>query len=90
MAVEVHVAELSLMNISPDGTIYQRGSSNLSIKKVINFSTEHRVVADSSIPNTANNPSIKTYLELEAGDDFEPVQIFQSLIITKKTTVGSA
>jgi len=86
MAVEVHVAELNLMNISPDGTIYQRGSSNLSIKKVINFSTEHRVVTDSSIPNTANNPSIKTYLELEARDDFEPVQIFQSLIITKKTS----
>jgi hypothetical protein len=85
MAVQVHVASLSLMNISADGTIYQRGSSNISIKKAINFSTEHRVVVDSSIPNTANNPDIKTYLELEANDDFEPVQIFQSIIITKKT-----
>jgi len=86
MAVEVHVAALNLMNISPDGTIYQRGASNLSIKKTISFSTEHRVVVDNSIPNTANNPSIKTYLELEAANDFEPVQIFQSFIITKKTT----
>jgi len=86
MAVEVHVVSLGLMNISPDGTVYQRGSSNLTIKKALNFSTEHRVIVDTNISSTSGNPNIKEYLEREAANDFEPVQIFQSLIITKKTT----
>ena len=48
--------------------------------------TEHRVVVDSNLATTSGNPSIKDYLEREAANDFEPVQIFQSFIITKKTT----
>jgi len=86
MAVEVHVAELGLMNVASDGIVYQRGASNISIKKTLSFSTEHRVVIDSSLSTTNGNPSIKEFLEREAANDFEPVQIFQSFIITKKTT----
>jgi len=92
MAVEVHVAELGLFHVDPTGNVYQRGRApDRTIKQNLAFDTQHRIVADASNPNTANNPTIKAYLEAEAVSGFEPVQLFQSMVITKKvTTEGSA
>jgi hypothetical protein len=86
MAVETHVVTLSLMNVDSTGTVYNRSTDNRQIKQNLNFSTEHRVVVDSSISTTTGNPTIKEYLELEAANDFRLVQIFQSMIITEKVT----
>jgi len=87
MAVEVHVANIGLLHVDTrTGEVYTRSSGSRSIQENLHFDTQHRVLADDTIPNTSNNPDIKTYLELEAASDFQPVQIFQSLIITKKVT----
>ena len=87
MAVVVHVVELGLFHV--DGVtseVYQRGRASRTIKQNLNFETQHRVVVDADIPNSSGNPLMKDYLVAEAADDFEPVQIFQSMIITKKVT----
>lgn len=85
MAIVTHVASLNLFQVDTNtGEVYQRGRApGRAIKQNLNFDTQHRIVVDPDIPNTAGNPTIKDYLVLEAGDDFEPVQIFQSLVITK-------
>jgi hypothetical protein len=86
MAVEVHVVDLALFNVSPDGRVTQKGSGNLTIQETLKFDTEFRVVKSSDNSNTDDNPTIKEYLEREAADDFQPVQVFQTMIITKKVT----
>jgi hypothetical protein len=87
MAVEVHIAELAYLNVLPDGRVVRRSNqANLSINEMLKFDTEFRVTADSGNTNTNGSPTIKTYLEREAADGFEPVQVFQTMIITKKVT----
>jgi hypothetical protein len=43
-------------------------------------------VSNSNNSHTADNPSIETYLDREAADDFVPVSVTQSMVITTKTT----
>ena len=94
MAVEIHYAEIGLVNINTaTGQPYRRGGSgslgDLTIKESMNFSTEHRIIPDSDIPNTAGYPDIKTYLNREGLDDFEVVQIAQYFVVTQKVSSGS-
>lgn len=86
MPVQVHLAEIGLVHIKPDGTAYSRSRKDVSIKDALNFSTEHRILLDSTNANTANHPTLKSYLQLEAGDGFEPVTVTQSFVITKQVT----
>jgi hypothetical protein len=86
MAVQVHFVGIGLVRVAPDGTVYNASNSKRTIKEMLHFTDEHRVLVDSSIPNTAGNPTIQNYLNLEATNDFEPVQITQSFILTKKVT----
>jgi hypothetical protein len=87
MAVEVHLAELAYLNVLPDGRVVRRGTElNLPINAMLKFDTEFRVIADSTNPNTTDEPNIREYLEREASSGFEPVQILQTMIITKKVT----
>lgn len=82
--MQVHYAEVSLIHLKPDGTPYTRSKGTTTIKEACQFTTEHRVFPDPTNPNTDNYPSIRDYLVLEAAAGFEPVQIGQYFIITKK------
>lgn len=87
MAVQVHVAELGLFRVDlTTGDVYQPSKGSRSIKQNLNFDTQFRVVIDASNSNTDGNPTIKEYLQLEAAGGYEPVQVFQTMIITKKVT----
>ena len=95
--MSVHVVQLALMNVNPaTGKVFQRGGNTLKsdgtkdtnfdtlpVKGALSFDTQHRVVRDESIPNTVDNPDIKTYLELEDAVGFALIEINQSMIITK-------
>jgi len=85
MAVSVHVAAMGLFRINQStGRIYQVGKDSVTIKEALSFVEEHRLVDDPTIPTTSGNPTIRGFLELEAAAGFEPVQVDQSMIITKK------
>jgi len=88
MAVQSHFAEIGLVQIDPvSGRVYQRGhGGNLTIKEVLVFQTEHRILVDNALPNTSTNPTIKEYLELEAADDFQLKTVNQSFVVTEKIT----
>lgn len=88
MAVESHMATFGLFNVDTvSGRVYQRGAGgNLSIKEVLRFQTEHRIVEDAALPNTGGNPDLKTYLELEAGDGFQLKEVNQSFVVTERIT----
>lgn len=78
----VHVANLGLVKIKPDGTPYHRGSSTRNISECLNFSEEHRIFPNNSNPNTEGYPTLEDYLNLEAADGYIPQIVNQSMVIT--------
>ena len=75
-----HYAELILVHIDPNGNVIDKNKT--TILQNLHFSTQHRVLPDAAISNTANYPDIKTYLNLEAAAGYIPVQVAQSFILT--------
>ena len=92
MAVEIHVASMALCKVTSDGKVYTSDSDwtmdrqKLTIQQRLDFVDEFRVLYDGTVPNTAGNPDIKTYLEAEAASGFQFGAINQSMIITQKIT----
>lgn len=82
--MQTHFATISLVRVAQDGTIYNASDTNKSLKEALNFTTEHRIIPDASIPNSANYPTIQQYLTLEAASGFQPVQVAQYFVITVK------
>lgn len=91
----VHIASIQLVNVNSDtGKIFQRGGNtltingvdasaqNVSIGETLRFSTEHRVIRDPDIPNTANNPTVDDYIRAEDASGFTLVHLDQYKIIT--------
>lgn len=79
MAIAIHVAYTKLFPVSGNTVI---NKNTATIAQVLNTSTELRIVEDASIPNSANNPTIKTYIELEADDDFVVYHLDNTMIVT--------
>ena len=84
MAVEIHTAYVGLIQVAPDGTKVDKYSA--SIAEVQMASSAFRVLEDTSIPSTINNPSIRDYLNLEAAASFQLIHLDQTFIITQKVT----
>jgi hypothetical protein len=55
-----------------------------TVAEMMKTSSEDRVIADVAIPNTAFNPTPKTYLELEAVADYILYHLDQTYVITYK------
>lgn len=79
---DIHFARVGVFNIDAVGNVLNKNSPNISIQQQLQTSIDHRMIIDSSISNTANNPTVKAYLELEASDDFVVERINQSTIVT--------
>lgn len=89
MAAETHIARMQLMKINPTtgnpiGSGGNLADPSVKISSVLNFSTEFRMIVDSGVLNTASNPSIDSYLALEAASGFLIGHIDQYMIITVK------
>lgn len=78
----IHVARVGVFNVDAVGSILKKDDSNVTLGQQLTTSIQHLVIIDSTIPNSAGNPTVKTYLELESADDFMIREINQSTIIT--------
>lgn len=78
-AIGCHVALIVSKKINPIGGILP---DNATIGMVANSSSEFRVKYDSTIPNTANYPTIEDYIKLEAQSGYKVQIINQTHIIT--------
>ena len=58
-------------------------SPDLTINDVLNYEEEHRIIVDPDIPNSADNPTIKEYIEAESTSGFLFKHIDQYMIITE-------
>lgn len=75
----VHVVTITPQTVYA-GTVTPKTS--LTIGQAANSSSEMRVLPDASVPNSANRPSIKEYLEAEYTAGFKLVHMSNTLIIT--------
>lgn len=85
MAFQIHVTYVNMQNVNSLGVVVKT-DGNTPLKQRLDSTMEARVIEDSNIPNTINSPTIKTYLELEAADDFVAEYISQTMIVTYQRT----
>ncbi len=78
----VHVARLGFFTTTQNNVRIDKNDPSTKISDMLNTKMEALVIPDAAIPNTANYPTIKTYLELEDSDNFELKHLDQSFIIT--------
>ena len=80
MAIGVHAVTTGLKNISPTGTVINKTSS--TIGQVITSTSDHRVLLNVSVPNSAGFPTIEQYIAAEALDDYVVYHMDQYCIVT--------
>jgi hypothetical protein len=88
MAIGIHVARTAFVSVDRLGTVIDKCDVETTIGAVLQTEHQHRMIVDSAIPNTATRPTVKVYLELEAGDDYALGHIDQSTVITYKRTAS--
>lgn len=74
-----HYVQVSLIRVGPDGSPI---SQQEPIKHHLEIDLEQRIIPDTSVPNSANYPTISDYLTAEATSGFQPVQVGQTFIVT--------
>jgi len=80
MAVNVHVANVSLVTVNAAGVVKPR--VGMTIGEAIRTNNEVRIMQDATLPHTTGYPTVKTYLELEAADGFLLYHLDQTYCIT--------
>ena len=85
MALLVHVAYINVGSFNGQGELVNKSASTNSIINTIGrLETKHYIIKDNDIPNSINNPDIKTYIELEAADGFEVKILTQTMAVSYK------
>ena len=82
MAVARHVVKLGLFSVDSTGTRIDKESGTTTINQMKSAELQHLVIPDTDITNSANYPTVKSYLELEAVDDFVLGHLDQYMIVT--------
>lgn len=82
----IHVARLGVFTTNQNGVRIDKNDPGTKLSDMLNTKMEMLIIPDSSIPNSANYPTIKTYLELEDADNFQLSHLDQSFVITYERT----
>lgn len=89
MAVTIHYVNIQLVRLDATGTLVGSGNVStptVSMNGMLNFTTEHRIMADPDVPSSLDYPTIKQYLINESSAGFSVIQVAQSFIVTQKVT----
>ena len=77
----IHVAKIGLFKVRANGTVI---TGDFTMADRLAADTEHRVIPDAAIPNSANYPTIGAYLTAEDTAGFAFAHIDQYLVITQE------
>lgn len=88
MAMNIHVARVAFLAVDALGNVVSKDNPTNTISMQLSGSHEHRILQDDTIANTAGNPTVKRYLELEAASDYILQYMDQNTIITYLRTAG--
>jgi len=83
--VDTHIAYLKLTKVNAVGQIISQSDP---ISSHMNYSTEYRIIPDSSLSNTASSPTLAQYLLLEATLFYEVRHVDQSMVVTVRNDIS--
>lgn len=84
----VHVVHVDYINVNKNNDVQYKAT--MSISEATYVERQHRVLSNSDVPNSANNPTISNYLNLEYNDGYHLKHIDQYLIITDNSNTSSS
>lgn len=82
MAVGIHFVYVSPRSVDYAGNILRKDDPSVTINQQLRSELSHRVVPDVNVPNSANYPDVKTYLQAEALDNYVVYHMDQNTIVT--------
>lgn len=84
MAVGIHIVRVAFLPISKTtGLPVDKNDSNTTIKDVLKTEHRHVVLPNvAEVPNSANYPTVETYLKLEAASDYVLHHMDQNTVVT--------
>jgi hypothetical protein len=90
MAISIHVARDTVLNVNAAGVVLRKDDHTKTLKDHMTGEMSHRVIEDANIPNSAGYPSVKTYLEAEAFNNYVLQHMDQNTIVTylRNATAG--
>jgi hypothetical protein len=83
-ASDVEVVNIIRVRVDAAGNVYTADTHGRSIAENLRFSDEWRIELDVTVPETANYPTLKTYLKAMASRStpHAPVHISQNMVVT--------
>lgn len=91
MAVGIHVVRVNFVTVNSQGQFVDKNADTdepATINDMLDISNEHRVMPDGSVPNSGGYPSVPTYLEAEAADNYVLHYMDQNKIVTYEHEAG--
>ncbi len=82
MTVGIHIARVGYFMVDSLGNIILKNSNETSINRALSADSDHRIIPNSSVPNSNNYPTVSAYLEAEADVDYVLQYMDQNAIIT--------
>lgn len=80
----IHIVTVGVFLIDATGNVIDKRKKTTTLQTAINgTSSEHRIIPDADIANSADYPTIKSYLELEEADGFLLQHMDQTYIVTR-------
>lgn len=85
-STDVEVVNFILVRVDKMGKVYTADTPNRSIASNLSFSEEWRIEPDSSVPESANYPTLKTFLKAIASrpTPLYPKFISQTMVVVSK------
>ena len=88
MAIGIHIARVGFFQVDRTGNVLKKDDDSTTLGQTLSGSSEHRIITDTSISTTTNNPTVKAYLEAEAAADYVMEYMDQNSIITYHRTAA--
>jgi len=82
MAVAQHIVKVGLFSVDSAGVRIDKESGTTTINQMKSAELQQLVIPDADVANSAGYPTVKAYLELEAGDDYVLGKFDQYGIVT--------
>lgn len=79
-AIGCHVARVAFITVDSAGDRLNKATA--TNKQIMTANTEHRVLEDAAIASTADNPTVKQYIEREAALGYIVSYMDQNTVVT--------
>lgn len=85
-AVPIHVVTIAFLAVDQNGNVINKCDCSTTIAQVMRTSHQHVVLPDTTVPNSADYPTVPRFLQLEAADGYVLRHMSQNMIVLYQTS----